>query len=427
MHIFFSGIGGTGIGPLAMIAKQAGYTVSGSDKQASQYTAYLQKHGIELHIGQTREQIATVHAKNPIDWLVYSSAVTLEQDNSPELAFADAHGIHTSKRDQCLNAILRDKQLKLIAIAGTHGKTTTTAMAVWLFRQLEMPVSFSVGAKMSFADMGHFDPESEYFIYECDEFDRNFLAFSPRVSVITSVDWDHHDVFPTRESYIQAFRDFVDQSESVTLHQTDAAYLGIGTYSTVRLISPDDPLAKRLMLPGAHNRRNALVVIRALQSLLSATDQNLAEIINQFPGTNRRFEMVVPGVYSDYAHTPEEVRATLQLASELSNNVLAVYEPLTNRRQHYAKDTYRDCFSVAKKVLWLPSYLAREDPTMHVYTTDELIAHLPPGTPASASCQGSALENDIRTHVDQGGIVVCMAGGGGGSLDEWLRKTFVVQ
>ena len=149
MHIFFSGIGGTAIGPLALIAHQAGYKVSGSDKQESQYIEYLRSQGItDIHIGQTEEAITELHAKNPIEWLVYSSAVAIENPDHPELAFARGKNIKTSKRDELLNEILRKSGQKMIAIAGTHGKTTTTAMAIWLFKQAGVPVSYSVGAKI---------------------------------------------------------------------------------------------------------------------------------------------------------------------------------------------------------------------------------------------------------------------------------------
>src|SRR5262245_47663848 len=127
MHIYFSGIGGAGIGPLAMIAHQAGYKVSGSDKQDSQYIDYLKKHGIsDIHIGQSREEIAAAHQQTPIDWFVYSSAITLENPHAPELEFCREQSIKTSKRDELLNQILTDHDLKMIAVAGTHGKTTTT-------------------------------------------------------------------------------------------------------------------------------------------------------------------------------------------------------------------------------------------------------------------------------------------------------------
>src|SRR4051812_29088530 len=195
MHIYFSGIGGAGIGPLAQIAHQAGYEVSGSDQQDSQYIDYLRTHGVtDIHIGQSAEDIFALHDKKPIDWFVYSSSI---KDGHPELEFCRQNAIKTSKRDELLNQIISDKKLKLIAVAGTHGKTTTTAMVIWLFKELGLPVSYSVGAKSSFAEMGHFEPGSEYFVYEADEFDRNFLAFEPYLSLIPGVSWDHHEIFPT--------------------------------------------------------------------------------------------------------------------------------------------------------------------------------------------------------------------------------------
>lgn len=172
MHIYFSGIGGAGIGPLAQVSHQAGYKVSGSDQQASQYIEYLKKQGLTtIHVGQTREMIAKAHSEQSIDWLVYSSSIS---EDNPELIFCRKQGIKTSKRDELLNRILEEKQLALIAVAGTHGKTTTTAMVTWLFTQLGEPASYLLPAKTSFAEMGTYDPGSTYFIYEADEFDRNF-------------------------------------------------------------------------------------------------------------------------------------------------------------------------------------------------------------------------------------------------------------
>src|ERR1017187_4445066 len=223
MHIYFSGIGGAGIGPLALIATKPGYQVSGPEKQYSSYIQYLKDRGItNIHIGQSREAIAVVHSRAPIDWLVYTSALPLENPDAPELKFCAENGIKTSKRDELLTLVLREKKLKLVAIAGTHGKTTTTALTTWLFKQLGESISYLLPAKTSFADMGEFDPKSQYFIYEADEFDRNFLAFEPAVSLITGVSWDHHEIFPTREDYQSAFREFIEQSQHSFSWQEDA-------------------------------------------------------------------------------------------------------------------------------------------------------------------------------------------------------------
>ncbi|MEK9195889.1 MAG: Mur ligase domain-containing protein, partial [Patescibacteria group bacterium] len=276
-HIYFSGIGGTGIGPLALIAHQAGYTVSGSDKQASGYIDYLKSQGIDnIHIGQTREAIGDVNAQQPIDWLVHSSAVSIENPNHPELVFAKENNIKTTKRDDLLNQIIADKNLKLIGVAGTHGKTTTTAMVIWMFKQLGIPVSYSVGAKISFGEMGHFDPASEYFVYECDEYDRNFLSFKPEVSIIPGIDYDHPDIYPTREEYYKAFNDFFGQSKQVFAHAEDYEKIGLSG-------QPSEIDVSRFTLIGEVNRKNALLVVEAIHELTDEPIDKLIEIANTFP------------------------------------------------------------------------------------------------------------------------------------------------
>lgn len=431
MHIFFSGIGGTAIGPLALIAKQAGFTVSGSDKQDSQYVHYLKKRGIKnIYIGQTKQNIADTHARQPIDWLVYSSAVSIEDPNHPELAFARQQHIKTSKRDELINEILQQKKLKLIAIAGTHGKTTTTAMAVWLFKRLDTPISYSIGAKISFGDMGRYEPGSEYFVYEADEFDRNFLAFEPYVSIITGVSWDHHEIFPTREDYQQAFKEFVEQSKHTLMWREDAEYLGIQPASS-RLILDISTMKDDFMkikLVGLYNRLDAWIAVQAVHLLTKQPFDELIKYINRFPGLQRRMEEIVPGLYSDYAHTPEKIRGAMSVATEMAQaqgkKLVVVYEPLTNRRQHYMLSDYKDCFQGAKKVYWIPSYLAREDPNQRIIPPEELISYLDDPSIADARERDDGLEQTIRQHLSRGDLVVAMAGGGGGSLDEWIRERF---
>lgn len=429
MHIYFSGIGGTAIGPLALIAKQAGYQVSGSDKQDSQYIEYLKKRGItNIHIGQTENALSKLHGKKPIDWLVYSSAVAIENPNAPELAFAKANGIKVTKRDVLLNQILSDKNLKMIAVAGTHGKTTTTAMAIWLFKELGIPISYSVGAKISFGDMGQYMEGSEYFVYEADEFERNFLAFEPFVSLITGVTWDHHEVFPTRDDYQQAFKEFIDQSKWTALWQEDSEYLDLQQNNHIAVLDSADPTINKVQLAGKYNRLDAWLVIKSVAQLTRKPIERLVKIINTFPGLQRRMEQITPNLYSDYAHTPEKVRGAmsvaLETAQENNQNVIVIYEPLTNRRQHFMIDDYKDCFDGAKKVYIIPSYLAREDPKQRIIPPEEMISHLSDPSIAKPMERDTKLKSAIQEHLKNGDMVVGMAGGGGDSLDEWLRKEF---
>lgn len=429
MHIYFSGIGGTAIGPLALIAKQAGYDVSGSDKQGSQYIDYLKKHGIEnIHIGQDEAGIAAIHAEKPIDWFVYTSALPLENPNAPELVFCREQNIKTSKRDGLINLILQQKGLKLIAVAGTHGKTTTTAMVIWLFHKLHLPISYSVGAKISFGDMGHYDPTSEYFIYEADEFDRNFLAYEPHLSLITGVSWDHHEIFPSREDYQQAFCEFIEQTDHTLLWQDDAEYLGLEDSTTLSVLNATNPKIESLKLKGLYNRLDAWLAIQAVHRATKTPVETLCAFINEFPGLQRRMEQLKPNLYTDYAHTPEKIRGAmsvaLEMAADANQPVVIVYEPLTNRRQYYMLKDYKDCFNGAEQLYWLPSYLAREDPTMRVITPNELISHLADPSIAESAVMGRQLKEQIEKHIADGAMVVGMAGGGGGSLDEWLRQEF---
>jgi len=429
MHIFFSGIGGTAIGPLALIAKQAGYTVSGSDKQDSSYIRYLYDQGItDVHIGQSAESIAAVHAHQPIDWLVYSSAVAIEQPDAPEFVFCREQGVKMSKRDEFLSHFLDEKQLKLIAVAGTHGKTTTTAMMIWLMKQLDVPVSYSVGAKIPFGEMGHFELHSEYFIYEADEFDRNFLYFHPHLSIITGIDWDHPDIYPTRNEYNDAFRQFLSQSQHTIMWHADATTLDLAVSDSQTILDENDAaIEASLHLPGHVNRLNAWEVAQAGIRLFDKSPEELIGILNAFPGVARRFEQIVPGLYTDYAHTPPKIRGALQLAHEVAgDNVVVVYEGLHNTRQHFIKDDLKTLFDSVKNLYIVPSYLAREDPTLALWTPADLRKLLSTETQTKtvASQMDDTLRSAIGHHLDSGDLVLCLSAGGGGSLDEWLRREF---
>ncbi|HSX30340.1 MAG TPA: Mur ligase domain-containing protein [Candidatus Saccharimonadales bacterium] len=429
MHIFFSGIGGAGIGPLALVAKQAGYDVSGSDKQDSLYLNYLRKHGItHISVGQTLGQIAAEHERLPIDWYVYSSAISKEQPNAPEFQFCRDQNIRMSKRDEMLNQILQDNHLKLIAIAGTHGKTTTTAMCVWLFQQVGVPISYLLPAKSSFAEMGTYIPDSEYFVYECDEYDRNFLSYEPTLSLIAGIDWDHPDVFPTRESYNATFREFLEQSRESVLWQGDIDRLSLATDDSLRVLDDADPaINSSLTLPGLVNRQNAWLVAQSLQPILNKPLEELIEHLNRFPGVSRRFEQIAPGLYTDYAHTPPKIRGALQLAHEVAgDNVVVVYEGLHNTRQHFIKDDLRNLFDGVKRLYIVPSYLARENTSLKLLTPADLKLLLSAETQTitDAANLSDKLRDTIITHLEAGDTVLCISAGGGGSLDEWLRREF---
>ncbi len=426
MHIFFSGIGGTAIGPLALIAKQAGLEVSGSDKQASAYTEYLAKRGLSFYIGQSKAQIEHLHQDKPIDWYVYSSAVAMEQRQPEELLFCQENAIKTSKRDELINYILEQKNQKMIAIAGTHGKTTTTAMVIWLLQQLQIPLSYSIGAKLPFGDMGHFDETATYFVYEADEYDRNFLSFSPEMSIISGVDYDHPDIYPTREEYNQAFRQFLQQSNHAYIWREDAERIHSSSpCNTTTVIDKQEyPFSK---LTGQVNRENAAIAAQAIMKLLKKDSlAELITILDSFPGLSRRFEQIAENLYSDYAHTPAKIKGALQIAKEVAgDNVIVIYEGLHNTRQHFIKDELPSLFNGAKKVYVVPSYRAREDESLEDLTPEK-IANIIAETTSEPAQLDHSLEQTINQHRQAGDLVLCLSAGGGGSLDEWLRQIFIV-
>ena len=431
MHVYFSGIGGAGIGPLALIAKQAGYEVSGSDEKDSQYIKYLNDRGINnVHIGQTKEQIADVHRKKPIDWFVYTYALPAD---SPEMDFCRKNQIRIASRPDFTNEILAQNDLKLIAIAGTHGKTTTTAMVIWLFKQLSLPVSYSVGAKISFGDMGHFEANSNFFVYECDEFKRSFLEFKPRLAIISGLSWDHHEIYPTQEDYYSAFKQFATQSHEIVLWQGDAEKLDLLSNSAPGVFAESDnnTYVDKIKLMGRFNRLDAWLAVRAVSHLTRESPEKLVQTINDFPGVSRRFEKLVDNLYTDYAHTPDKIRGVMSVALETAQKtgqkVVIIYEPLTNRRMHYLKEQHRDVFNGADVLYWVPSFLAREDPAQPVLKPAELIKYL--DAPAMAVAKPMELNNKlkaaIKLHLSNGDLVIGLSGGGGDSLDEWLRQEFI--
>lgn len=415
MKIYFSGIGGVGIGPLAEIAQDAGHEVHGSDQAAGLMTEELAARGIAISLDQSGAALRAEHEKAAIDWFVYTSALP---DDHPELVAAQRLGIRTGKRDELLAEIIRDENLKLIAIAGTHGKTTTTGMMIWTLQQLGIPVSYSVGSTLSFGPSGKFDPKSDYFVYECDEFDRNFLHFQPWLSLITSIDYDHPDTYPTEAEYLAAFEQFIAQSAQCVAWRQDVDEMTMdGVQLLDKTADSTQAALKTIALAGQHNRENGLLVLAALEQLGATTADALAATAS-FPGTRRRFEKLADNLYSDYGHHPTEIAATLQMARELNNQVVLVYQPHQNIRQHEVQHLYTDCTVLADTVYWLPTYLTREDPDLPILSPEELTADLHNREAVRFTELNDELWQTITRERAAGKLVLCM---GAGTIDGWVR------
>ncbi|MBQ6605736.1 hypothetical protein IJH66_02000 [Candidatus Saccharibacteria bacterium] len=410
MNIFISGISGTAMGPLAMMAKEAGFRVFGTDKNEGAVTEELRRREIEIFIGEQDGKFLEEKNKGEgVDWFVYTSALP---KNHPELVLAKKLGIRTSKRDELIAFLIKKLGLKMVAVAGTHGKTTTTAATVFLALKLGLPVSWLVGTTLGFEEAGKYTKGSKYLIYEADEYDRNFLYYRPFLSVITSVTYDHPDIYKTEEEYKEAFAQFIRQSER-----------------TIAEITP----VRGVAVAGEVRRYDCSLAIKAVQEILKdlgrggeVSEEELIRIVNEFPGVGRRFEKVAEGVYSDYAHHPEEIQATVQIAKEEAKRlkkrgVVVVYEPHQNVRQHEVFKGYRSVFLGVSKLFWVPTYLVREDPKLKIITPEEFVKSLENNEVGEAAELDKKLEEKLKNYLREGYLVVLMTAGPG---DGWLREKF---
>ena len=389
------------MGPLALMAKAAGHEVFGSDKTAGPIVDELNRENIEFEIGaQDGTYFKRIDENAKVDWFVYTSA--LPEDHS-ELQLAETLGIKTSKRDEFINFLVESLNLKMVAIAGTHGKTTTTSMIIWAALKLDLPVSYLVGTTLGFAKSGKYQAGDEFFIYEADEYDRNFLHFHPWLSCITFVSYDHPDIYQTEEDYKDAFKTFESQSEKV-IHGGEV-----------------DP---RFSLSGAARREDATTALKALKEMCDASEDEIIKILNDFPGVGRRFEKIKDGIYSDYAHHPEEISATLEIAKEEAaktgkKGVIAIYEPHQNTRQHEVKDGYKSAFNAADKIFWLPTYLTREDPNLNILTPIDFIEILENKEIAEPAELNATFAKKLKELHADGYLILLMTAG---PADAWLRS-----
>lgn len=412
MKIYISGISGTGMGPLALMAKKAGLEVVGSDLHAGAIYQELVDAGIEIHIGEQDGKFLNSKIADGVEWFVHTSALP---EDAPEMQVAKKAGIRISKRDNLTEFLVRKLGLKMIAVAGTHGKTTTTSMIIWSAIKLGLPVSYVVGTTLGFAPSGAYTEGDKYFVYEADEYDRNFLKFYPWLGVITNVSYDHPDIYKTPEDYKDAFEQFSRQCENT--------------------IEVNNELKTDVFrLAGEARRQDAAFALAAVLAMYrdmiargeaSLPDfAELIQILNDFPGVGRRFEKIAEGIYTDYAHHPEEIKATMDVALDemdirAKKGVVVVYQPHQNTRQHEVQDLYYDAFIGAEKIFWLPTYLTRENEDLPILKPMDFINGLNNAEVAEPAELSDELLDRILEYRDDGYIVILMSAG---PADEWLRE-----
>jgi UDP-N-acetylmuramate--alanine ligase len=358
--LHFIGIGGAGMSGLALVCHQLGAAVTGSDRADSSYIERLRQAGLDPAIGH---DAANLPAEAEV---VVSTAIA---DDNPELALARERGQPVLHRGELLAELCA--QRRLLAIAGTHGKTTTTAMAVWAMRAAGADPAFFLGGELPAAGPGGADAnagwgEGEWAIAEADESDASFLELRPEVAVVTNVEMDHHSRWSTVGELREAFGRFAGAARGVALGAgVDVGELAADTVITFDEGSPG-PAELSLSVPGRHNLLNARAALAGLQLAgfdLAAAAAALAD----FPGVRRRLELKGTRngarIYDDYAHHPTEVRAALDALRALEpRRLLAVFQPHLYSRTKALADELGAALANADEVGVLDVYPAREEP-----------------------------------------------------------------
>ena len=392
-HVHFIGIGGSGLSAIARLLVESGYKVTGSDTVMSSFALDLQSLGVDVREGHNALYITGA------DWVVRSSAIP---DDNPEVVAALAKGIPVHKRSDFLGRLMENKTG--IAVAGTHGKTTTTAMLAWTLSEIGEDPSFIVGSKISGLGVNARAGKGDTFVIEADEYDRMFLGLKPKVEIVTYVEHDHPDCYPTPQDFRAAFVDFVkllpadgtlvacgDEPGAADI-ASEARRMGkkvllygaadkLGTSSDWVLAQNFKPNNKggfsfdatvagqaypvALSIPGMHNLRNALAVMAVIH-VLALSMVKAAKALGNFSGTGRRFEVRGEAdgvtVVDDYGHHPTEIAATLTgaRARYAKRRLWAVWQPHTFSRTRTLSDQFADAFGEADEVIVTEIYKSRE-------------------------------------------------------------------
>ena len=357
--LHFIAIGGAGMSGLALVCHRLGARVTGSDRAESSYLDRLREAGIDLRVGHDADSVP------PDAEVVVSTAIG---DDNPELVRARERGQPVLHRGALLAELCAEG--RLIAVAGTHGKTTTTGMLVHALRELGEDPSFFIGGELPGAGSGGSAAnagrgEGDWVIAEADEADASFLELAPESAVVTNVELDHHARWSSRAELTEAFGRFAEGARGVVLGEGLDPIAGGRDFERFSESNPG-PAELGLRVPGRHNILNARAALAAL-TVAGFDQEAAARALSTFPGMLRRQELKgeLEGalVYDDYAHHPTEVRATLQALRELQpKRLLAVFQPHLYSRTKALADDFGAALASADEVGVLDVYAAREEP-----------------------------------------------------------------
>ena len=439
-HIYFVGIGGISMSGLAEILLSRGYSVSGSDISRSDTVKHLESLGIKVNIGQKAENITP-----DIDLMVYTAAV--KQDN-PELVAARGYGIKIIERAVLLGKIMSEYKISA-AVAGTHGKTTTTSMLSEIAMSAAVDPTLSIGGILPSINGTTRIGGSDYFIAEACEYCDSFLKFYPFLEIILNIDADHLDYFKDISHIRRSFKAFAEQalpegfiiinsgipdfgeivkdaeSKTVTYgsdpNKSDFYPENIvfdpNGYPAYDLCFKGGTLGRiELRVPGDHNILNSLAAAAAAICLGMDFDA-VAEGLKAFHGTHRRFEFkgTVQGVtvYDDYAHHPTEIAATLAAARKSfpDKKIWCVFQPHTYSRTLALMDKFAAAFKDADSIIITDIYAAREKDT-GIVSAEDLVKNIKPNNKNVIYIGDfSEIENYVLNNCTDRDLLITMGAG----------------
>ncbi|MFZ0533452.1 MAG: UDP-N-acetylmuramate--L-alanine ligase [Anaerolineales bacterium] len=414
--VHFIGIGGTGLSAIARVLLESGYHVTGSDRTLSPLAKSLQADGVRIDIGHRAENVGDTQL------VVRSSAVP---DDNVEVLAAQKQGIPVLKRSEFLSSLM-DEHFG-IAVAGTHGKTTTTAMIAWMLTFLKQDPTFISGGVLNNLGTNAHAGKGQALVIEADEYDHMFLGLKPKLAVITNIEHDHPDCYPTADDFFKAFDEFASQVGSdgtllVCTNDRGAAQLGriasergqkvfsyairdsnngsadqmadyladtltTNQYGGMSFIARCTSAGRQfelrpainLLIPGKHNIQNALATLAVAHQMKLSVEQ-ASQALSEFRGTGRRFE--VRGeinritVIDDYAHHPTEIRATLSAARMRypKSKLWVVWQPHTYSRTRLLFNDFVAAFEQADHVVVTEIYAAREKQPDDGFSSRQVVA-----------------------------------------------------
>ncbi|MGD0328589.1 MAG: Mur ligase domain-containing protein [Minisyncoccia bacterium] len=409
-EVYFIGIGGIGMSALAQYFKDQGMAVTGSDREASPVTELLEKKGIKVIVGQKKENVP-----QNADVVVYSDAVP--EDNL-ERAQVREFGIPQFSYFAMLGKVSEGK--KTIAVAGTKGKTTTVSMLTKILKDADVSPTAVIGSLVKDFGSNYVHGNSDLFIVEACEYRNHLLELSPHVLVITNLEWDHTDWFPSLVAVQETFRKAVmcvPKNGAVITDPNNKNIAPLLSVAKAHVIDYTKEPAYTLRMLGEFNQSNARAAIAAARAVLpSISDSVISKSLATFHGIWRRFEYKGKSgngadVYDDYAHNPMSVRAILKaLRAQVKGKVFVAFHPHLYSRTRDLLDEFATAFVDADKVFVAPIYAARESDDGTI--SSEMLAERIRATGVDATALDSfdAIERALGA-VERGDVIMTMGAG----------------